>query len=168
MEQRDTHRAQFEDFVRIRWDAAARLAWGLTLDSGYAEDLTQEAFARLWPRWRRLSAEDPVAYLNRTMVNLFLSEIRRRRLKERLRPLVRSTTNDPMTEVAERDALVRAMRRLSPQQQVVLVLRYVEDMPVDEVASLLGCSVGTVKTHASRGRKAMRELLDPSAKGAVT
>lgn len=156
-------RDTFDDFVRARWDAAVRVAWGLTLDAGQAEDLAQEAFARLWPSWPRLANENPVGYLNRTIANLFLSGLRRRRVAERLRSVASNVVRDPAAEVGERDALLRAMKRLSPQQRLVLVLRYVEDMSTEEVATVLGCSIGTVKTHAFRGTRAMRELLEPSS-----
>jgi RNA polymerase sigma factor (sigma-70 family) len=65
--------------------------------------------------------------------------------------------------VDDRDALKQALRRVSPKQRVVIFLRYAEDLPEQEVAELLGCSVGTVKSHASRGLAVLRKTLDNHA-----
>ncbi len=154
-----TTRAAFDDFVRARWNRAVRVAYGFTLSAAAAEDLTQEAFARLWPRWRRLADEDPVGYLHQTIANLYLSSRRRPDLLSRLRQRPHQHHSDPADRVVQHDELLQALKQLSPQQRVVLVLRYMEDMSTEQVAGLLGCSVGTVKTHASRGALAMRKLL---------
>jgi len=157
--------ASFDEFVRARWDRAVRTAWVLTRDSDMAEDFAQEAFARLWERWQRIStADDPVAYLNRVLINLHLSSRRRRDVVQRLRGLgVRSvTTPDPSEEVTARAAMAEALGQLTSQQRLVLTLRYGADMSVEEIAAALDCSPGTVKTHASRGRQKLRRILQPS------
>ncbi|GAB3403123.1 SigE family RNA polymerase sigma factor [Flindersiella endophytica] len=157
----------FDDFVRARWLATMRLAYGMTLDRGRAEDLAQDAFAKLWFRWGKASAGNPEAYLRKILVSLFLS---RRRLRwwsespaaELPEPAGKSGTG----RVDDRDALRRALATLSPRQRAAVYLRYAEDLPEREVAELLGCSTGAVKTHASRGLEALRRngaLADSSA-----
>ncbi len=155
--------ASFDEFVRARWDQAVRTAWVLTRDSEMAEDFAQEAFARLWARWPRISAaDDPVAYLNRVLINLHLSSRRRKDVLQRLRAVRPVTAADPGEEVTSRAAMVEALGQLTSHQRLVLTLRYGADMSVEEVAAALDCSPGTVKTHASRGRQKLRSILQPS------
>jgi RNA polymerase sigma-70 factor (sigma-E family) len=153
----------FDDFVRARWEPTVRIAWSLSRHPETAEDLAQEAFSRLWPRWARLTAQDdPVAYLNRTLVNLFISSKRRKQVLTRLQTQRQPTLPDPGEVVTSRHALDQALRELPPQQQLVVLLRYSADLTVHDVALALGCSEGTVKTHAARARERMRHLLEPS------
>ena len=159
----DARSESFEAFVRVRWGPAVRMAYGLTLDRSAAEDMAQEAFARVWPRWARIEAQNPVGYLNRTIVNLAHSARRRRARATALQQAAASgVTDDGSVAVVERDAILRALGKLSRQQRAVLVLRYVEDIPIEEVASMLNCSTGAVKTHASRGVDMMRRHLRAS------
>lgn len=155
--------ASFDEFVRVRWSRAVRTAWVLTRDADMAEDFAQEAFARLWVRWQRFStADDPVAYLNRVLINLHLSHKRRKDVLQRLKMVRYVAAPDPSEGVAARTAIAEALDQLTTQQRLVLTLRYGADMSVDEVASTLGCSPATVKTHASRGRQKLRSILQPS------
>lgn len=152
--------SSYEDFVSARWNGAARIAWSLTRDATEAEDLVAEAFARLWPHWGRVSQDNPTAYLNRSLVNLFLTSRRRKDVRELLaRHRHRSTARDVAEDVATKDELRAALDQLSAQQRLVVVLRYVADMSIEEVAQLLGCSAGTVKAHTARATHAMRQLL---------
>lgn len=163
MTRQSAAQASFDEFVRARWDRAVRTAWVLTRDADMAEDFAQEAFARLWPRWQQISAaDDPVAYLNRVLINLHLSSRRRKDVLQRLRGVRSATASDPSEEVTSRAAMVEALGKLTSQQRLVLTLRYGADMSVEEVAAALDCSAGTVKTHASRGREKLRSILQPS------
>lgn len=160
----------FDEFVRARWLATMRLAYGMTLDRGRAEDLAQEAFAKLWFRWAKASAGNPEAYLRRILVSLFLSRRRVRWWSESPAAELPAQPSEAQAggtrRVDDRDALRRALATLSPRQRAVVYLRYAEDLPEREVAELLGCSVGAVKTHASRGLEALRRngaLVDSSA-----
>lgn len=157
-----SHEASFSEFVRARWSATVRLANGLTLDAGRAEDLAQEAFAKLWPRWSRLRDDNPEAYLRRIVVTTFLSSRRLRRVSEHLTDAPPELPHrDGHDELDSRDALRRVLLRLSPRQRAVVYLRYAEDLPEAQVAELLGCSVGSVKTHASRALAALRLTVPP-------
>jgi RNA polymerase sigma-70 factor (sigma-E family) len=127
------------------------------------EDLLQAALERLLRRGRRL--DNPAAYLRRTLYNLAIDGWRRQGTWRNKLVVIRA--DDPVPEedviaaVDLRDALMRTLRMLSPQQRTVLVLRYWEQLSAAETAAALGCSEGTVKSAASRGLRRMRELASP-------
>jgi RNA polymerase sigma factor (sigma-70 family) len=105
--------------------------------------------------WDRVvAAGDPEAYVRRILVNIVISRARRRRVLREIqvaRPP--ETSVRPATDaVDDRDLLLTELDRLPARQGAVLVLRYWEDLPEAETARILECSVGTVKSHASRGR----------------
>ncbi|MDI2127345.1 SigE family RNA polymerase sigma factor [Yinghuangia seranimata] len=153
-----TAEEQFAEFTRTRWPALTRFAYSLVHDPGRAEDLVQDALVRLWKVWPRLREEQPEAYTRRIVVNLAIATGRRRWWGERATAVLpEARVEGPGAHVAERDLMVRALAKLSSKQRVVVVLRYAHDLPEAEVARMLGCSVGAVKTHASRGLKALRE-----------
>ena len=156
------HRAddRFDEFVRARWTATARLAYALTLDHGKAEDLTQDAFAKLWFRWHRVRDGSPEAYLRRVLLTTYLSGRRRRWSGERPTDAPPETLlADGTDRVDDREWLRSTLAELSPRQRAVVFLRYAEDLPEREVAELLGCSPGSVKQHASRGLAALRRVV---------
>ena len=150
---------RFDEFVRARWTATARLAYAIALDHGRAEDLTQEAFAKLWFRWSRVRDGNPEAYLRRILLTTYLSGRRRRWTGERpTDALPEQIVANGTDRVDDRDWLRAALAGLSPRQRAVVFLRYAEDLPEREVAELLGCTTGSVKQHASRGLAALRRL----------
>ena len=139
--------------------AAVGLAYLLTGDRYLAEDLAQEAFVRLAGRFRHLrDAGAFEAYLRRTVVNVFTSQLRRKRLeraylkREARRP--EQVHEDP--DVASRDELWRAVHRLPERQRAAVVLRYYEDRSEREVAITLGCSDAAAKSLIARGMQALR------------
>jgi RNA polymerase sigma-70 factor (sigma-E family) len=153
---------RFAAYVRSRGDHQLRVAVLLAGDWHAAEDLVQASLAKLYRAWPRLdTAVDPDAYLRRIMVNTHRSWWRARWRHET--PAADLPESVPAEDFADRlalGALVRqALGRLPRQQRIVLVLRYCEDLPEAEVAAVLGCSTGTVKTHAHRGLRTLRELL---------
>ncbi|MFJ4778017.1 SigE family RNA polymerase sigma factor [Streptomyces sp. NPDC088762] len=151
---------EFAEFTRARWGPLVRFAYGLTLDVGRAEDLVQEALVRFWRMRGRVAIEQPEAYVRRTLVNLAVTAGRRRwwseRVLGRIPEVVSHSETDPGHGSAQRDELRRALARLPARQRMVVVLRYVEDLSERQVAELLGCSVGSVKSHASRGLAMLR------------
>jgi RNA polymerase sigma-70 factor (sigma-E family) len=152
----------FAAYVRERGDHHLRVAVLLTGDWHAAEDLVQASLVKLYRVWPRLDTRtDPDAYLRRIMVNTQRSWWRARWRREV--PAAQLPEGIGGDDIAERQAvgaLVRqALAGLSRRQRAVLVLRYCEDLPEAAVAELLGCSVGTVKTHAHRGIAALRERL---------
>ncbi|MEV7006045.1 SigE family RNA polymerase sigma factor [Streptosporangium sp. NPDC051022] len=147
---------RFRDFVTARWQAMLRTAYLLTGDHGRAEDLLQTALVRTHRRWSRI--DDPEFYTRRVLVNLNASWWRRRRFTEHLTGTVPETAGeDPHAAYDVRDALWSAVLALPSRMRAVLVLRYFEDLPEAEVARLLGCSLGTVKSQASRGLERLRK-----------
>ncbi|MDX6235615.1 MAG: hypothetical protein QOG10_430, partial [Kribbellaceae bacterium] len=147
----------FDAFVRARWTTTARLAYALTLDHQKAEDLAQEAFTKLWFRWKKVYDESPEGYLRRIVTTTFLSGRRRRWTGEHPTDSPPETSTSSGTgRVDDRLALHQAMTRLSPRQRAAVYLRFSEDMSEQAVAEMLGCSVGSVKQHTSRGLAALR------------
>jgi RNA polymerase sigma-70 factor (sigma-E family) len=150
----------FREFVAARSPALLRVAWMLTGDAHLAEDLLQTALARMWPHWRRLREEQPEAYVRRVMVRVYGSWWRRRWRAERpTSALPEAAAEDAYAEVEVRAALTAALARLPRRQRQVVVLRYYEDLSEQDVAGVLGCSVGTVKSQAARGLARLRAAL---------
>jgi RNA polymerase sigma-70 factor (sigma-E family) len=153
----------FDDFVATRSPRLLRTAYLLTRDWSVAEDLLQASLARAWQAWSRIHG-DPEPYVRRIIVNAHASWWRRRWRREVLvGELPEEATSDPQAGLEDRDRLWRALGRLPPRQRAVLVLRYFEDMSEAEVAATLDCSVGTVKSQASRALAKLRldEALAP-------
>jgi len=156
---------EFRDFMRARWPAMVRLAYVLTGDQGHAEDVAQTAFARAyasWPNVRRTG--NPEAYVRRIVINENRNRFRKHRVAERLTDAPpESGTADATSQYDERSALIAALQRLGPRQRAVIVLRYWLGLTESEAAIELDCSVGTVKSQASRALASLRqsaELVD--------
>jgi RNA polymerase sigma-70 factor (sigma-E family) len=143
-------------------EGLGRLAYVLCGDAVVAEDVVAEAYARVWPRWRRGRVEDLSSYLRRAVVNEVYQRHRRRSLERReaARPADRRTDLGFEAQVGERDVLWPALARLSPRQRVVVVLRVVEDLSEEQTATLLGVPVGTVKSRLSRALVELRTTLE--------
>lgn len=149
---------EFRQFMRGRWPAMVRLAYGLTGDLGHAEDVAQEAFARAYASWGRVRrAGDPQAYVRRIVINEYRRRFRRRRVPEDL-PGVLPEPGTAPPEPGLHPALLDALRALGPRQRAVVVLRYWMDMSEAETAAALNCSVGTVKSQASRALATLRKV----------
>lgn len=152
----------FDDFVRHRSLALLRLAYLLTGDQSSAEDLLQTALEKAYRRWRHIGGlENPEAYLRQMLVYGATDRWRRlrRSTQEILSRPIASDVGRDFAQVDDRDQLMRALRGLPKRQRAVIVLRYWEGLSESETADSLGCSVGTVKSHASRGMARLREEL---------
>lgn len=151
----------FEQYVAVRRTSLRRTAYLLCGDWDRAEDVVQDALARLYVHWRRASRAGSVdAYARRTVVNAFLAEGRRPWRRERSTDAVPDTAYaDPTTAADSRDVLLRALAQLGPSQRAIVVLRYWEDLSVEETASVLGTSTGNVKSQAARGLAHLRQVL---------
>lgn len=146
----------FREFVEARSRGLLRFAWLLTGDWQTAEDLVQTALAKSWPHWNRLVRRDrPELYVRKVMLTTYLSWRSRRSASEVPVAEVYETANHGVDSEL-RHVLVGALRGLPPRQRAVIVLRYFEDLTELETAATLGCSVGTVKTHASRAMAHLR------------
>jgi len=131
-------------------------------DRASAEDLAQEVLAIAQREWAKVSAYDrPSAWLRRVALNR-ASNVRRHQRRETL-ALGRLDHDAPAThESVTDDRLWAVVRQLPDQQRRAVVLHYVEDLPIAEVALVLGCSASSIKTHLGRARSAMaRQLGEP-------
>lgn len=151
---------EFSRFVAARWRALTHTAYLLTGDFHEAEDLVQTTLVKVYPHWRRVRLETADQYVRRALVNTNRSRHRRRRVVQLLLPSLPDTSavdhGGSAQEGAERDVLVRALAELPERQRAVVVLRYWEDLSAEEVAMTLRCSVGTVKSQASRALAKLR------------
>jgi RNA polymerase sigma-70 factor (sigma-E family) len=162
----DAEAEGFAQFVEARQRALQRTAWLLTGDWAVAEDLVQTALVRSWPRWERIRRrDDPEVYVRRAMVNTWASWRRRRWWGERPSEVVPDTqaAGDVATEVAVRITVQGALRLLPARQRAVLVLRVFDDLSEVQVAQVLDCAVGTVKSTMARAAARLRE--DPRLAG---
>jgi RNA polymerase sigma-70 factor (sigma-E family) len=153
---------EFARYFGERAHSLRSTAFLLCGDWHQAEDLTQAALLKLYLAWPRLSRHDALdAYARKVVLRTFLAEHRRSRWKrERLTDTLPELPAEPAG--GDQDALVRqALAVLAPKQRAVLVLRYFEDLSVEETARVLGCSTGTVKSQASRGLATLRNRLGP-------
>jgi len=158
-EQEAAPAGRLEELYRRHAPEAARLAYLLTGDRALAEDLVQDAFVRMFGRFRDLRNPDAFgAYLRRTVVNLANSHFRR--LKVERAYLAREGAAQPAAAVPEaggtQDDMWRALLRLPERQRTAIVLRYYEDLSDEQIADVLRCRPGTVKSLLSRGVASLR------------
>lgn len=155
----------FRAFVRARQDALFRAAVLVCGNHHTAQDLLQEAFAKLASRWEQVRHGSPEAYVRTILYRDAVSHWRKWRRES---PYDVQAPGVPFAGAADRDltgewvsgADVRAaLSQLPPRQRAVLVLRYYEDLPEEQIAGVLGISRGTVKSQASRALASLRRLL---------
>ncbi len=153
----------FERFYAAQWGRVVAVTAALCGDVGVAEELAQEAFLRAYGRWGRVSRLDrPELWVRRVALNLAVSGFRRRRAEGRaLRRLGgdqhRAVSADLAAEVEE---FWEALGALPARQAQAAALFYVDDLPVAEVAQVLGCAPGTVKAHLHAARQQLQHSLD--------
>lgn len=142
--------------------AVLRLATLLAGDVHIAEEVTAEVFAKVLPKWRRGDVVEPLHYLRRSVVNEIRSRHRRRGHERRAlaRFGARPQPHDSTDRLELREPLIAALSTLPLRQRAVVVLRHHDDLSEAEVARTLGISLGTVKTHSSRGLEQLRTLLE--------
>lgn len=153
----------FDEFVLARSSGLLRTAYLLTHDHALAEDLLQTALAKAWFAWERIDQHE--AYVRRILVTTYATWWRRRWNGEHPTDELPEAggspdPTDPSDAVGQRHDLWSAMERLPRRQRAVVVLRYFEDLTEAQTARVLGCSVGTVKSQASKAFAKLR--IDPS------
>ncbi len=157
------------EFDRFYAGTAARLVGQLhamTGDRAEAQDCVQEAFVRAWARRRRLDPENnPEAWVRTTAYRISVSRWRRATSGVRAHRRHGPEPDLPGADDrgGDRDAVVRALRQINPQQRQAVVLHYLCDLSVDQIATETGVPVSTVKTRLFRGRQALAPLLAPAA-----
>ena len=151
----------FYDEYRGLWS----LAYAILGDPHAAEEIAMEAFVKAYSSWGRLRRMDwPGGYLRKIVVNLSRSKLRRRIVELRVNALSHRGPEaaDPSWDDARSDAridVLSSLRDLPPRQSACIVLRYMEDMTLAEIAAVLDCSVGTVKSHLFRARRTLESAL---------
>jgi len=154
------------DLLGSAGDRLLRLAFQLSHDRAGAEDLVQQALEQVYRRWRRdgSDVEHAEAYARRAVLNEYL---RRRRLRSATELITDSmpdtATPAPDTTVAEHDAMWRALGGLPKRQRAALVLRYYEDLPDRDIATMLDCRQATVRSLIARGLHALRTSVTADA-----
>ena len=163
---------EFEEFAHARSPHLLRAAWLLCGDRHQAEDLVQETLAKVYVRWhRRLGGriENPAAYAQTALVRTFLSSRRRRSSGELPYAAVPDAAHpDSAAETDLQLQVAQALAGLAPTDRAVLVLRYLEDRSVADVAQLLGISDGAVRNRSMRALDRLRPLLSQSVSPSVT
>lgn len=151
---------EFIEYVTVRLPALRRLAYALCGDAHRADDLVQQTITAVFVRWRKIRAVANVdGYVRSMLVHVFIDERRLAWAKVRL---FREVPDQPVPldqGFEERSVVRAALAQVPPRQRAVLVLRFIYDLPVSEVAASLGCSEGTVKSQTSRGLTTLRRLL---------
>jgi RNA polymerase sigma-70 factor (sigma-E family) len=145
---------EFADFYRARGSALRRTAYVVVGDWHLAEDLTQQAMAKVYARWRRVHAETRGAYARRAVVNECLSHLRRHR-PEVSTANVPDASYDPQPDPPSTD-LGAALAALPARQRAIVALRFLDDLSVREVAAVLGIAEGTVKSQTARALGTLR------------
>lgn len=144
----------FAELYQGCYERLVLTAYAMTNDLGVAEEITQEAFALAYGRQNRVArADSPEAWLRTVVVNLARRRFRRRATLDRL--LRRTDPPPPPEPPGEHLDLHAAIRALGPEHRTVVVLHYLADLPVDEVAAVLDVPVGTVKSRLARARAAL-------------
>ncbi|MFI0482275.1 SigE family RNA polymerase sigma factor [Actinomadura sp. 9N215] len=157
----DKELARFDDFVSSRLPALYRYACALTGNRHDAEDLVQEALTRTGAGWRRVRRkDDPEGYVRVTMVRLVIN--RRRRNREQLMADLpdRATDDQQLDGVTALAAAQAALAGLPRGMRAVLMLRYVDGLSDEQIASVLGCGASTVRSQASRALSKLRAAAD--------
>src|SRR5262250_3704232 len=153
----------FDQFVRDASPGLLRTAYLLTGDRGHAEDIVQTALLQVARKWRRIRGE-PAPYARRAVVNLAKNHRRDRfRRPHESTATVEASYAPPEADVLLQQVLLPAVMDLPVRQRAVLVLRYFQDLSVEQTAAALDCSIGTVKSQTHHGLNKLRKALgDPA------
>ena len=158
-----TERAQA--FLRLaddHLDVAYRLARAILRNSTEAQDATHDAFEQAWRKWSTL--RDPARFepwFDRILVNTCRDRLRSARWQVKdISTEVVITPGDPFAQAHDREVLASALAALSPDQRVVVALRYYRDLPVHEIGSLLGIPAGTVQSRLHYALKRLHSAID--------
>jgi RNA polymerase sigma-70 factor (sigma-E family) len=152
-------RAHFTRFVGETSEQLFRTAYLLSGDLADAEELLQDVLVHLYPKWNKVVAADyPIAYVRRSLINRFMTSRRGPgRLKSPFGAFGNSAIeSDDLAQLLDRAEIADLLASTSPKQRAAIVLRYFDDLPDGDIASVLGCRVATVRSLVSRGLLAMR------------
>ncbi|ADD44211.1 SigE family RNA polymerase sigma factor [Stackebrandtia nassauensis] len=158
------HDAEFQEYARSKLDSMRYFAYLSCGDWHRAEDAVQVAFVKLYAAWGRAARESLDAYTRRIVVNVLINEGRRFRFRRE------HLDDDPAVPVTwdgddrsdDRMVLLQALSGLPRRQRITLVLRFWEDLSVEQTAAIMRCSPSTVKSQSVKGLAAMRDRLSGS------
>lgn len=152
---------EYTGFFRAEYQAVVRTVELIVGDHETALDITQDAFARLYRHWKKVSRyENPGAWVRRSAINLAISHLRRRRVQERA---LGRLLPDPHDDTLRDPGVLAAVRRLPPAQRAAVVLFYFEDQPTSEVARILDCSESTARVHLHKARSKLATMISSDA-----
>jgi RNA polymerase sigma-70 factor (sigma-E family) len=158
----------FASFYVLAWPRLLRTTYAVTGDRQLAEDALQTAFAKAYSSWPRVARmAEPMAYVRRIAVNAALAQGRKafRRREATVGELPDSATSPGQDQWLGQDEVWTAVRDLPPRQRAVVVLRYYEDLTEQQIADVLGCRPGTVKSQAAAALATLRTLLTDLPEG---
>lgn len=151
---------EFRAWALVGRPRLRQTAFLLTGDWYLADDLVQECLVRLYDAWPRVGGSPSLqAYARRVLVNLVTDHRRRPARREQPAEEVPDRPVDDTDARVDRDRLVSALREVPPRQRAVLVLRFFDDLSVEQTAGVLGTTAGTVKSQTHRGLEALRHAL---------
>ncbi len=151
----------FADLYASQYEAMLRLAGALVGRWDVAEELVQDAFVALHRRWDRVSRYDsPVDWLRRVVSNRAISTLRRRATEVRLLGQLARERNPAVEPPSAQHPVWQVVVKLPKRQAQVIALRYVDDLSVAQIASVLQCNENTVRTHLRRARLTIADRLD--------
>ena len=159
----------FAEFVAARWASLYRLAYLLATSPAGAEDLLQTTLEKAYMNWSRIGRMDHAeAYVRRMLAHTLVSNRRRAWMGERPTDELPETVGDAVEElVLDRRLFWPLVCALPARQRAVIVLRYYEDLSEAEIAEVLGCAPGTVKSQSSAAIGALRRALAAAGVGEV-
>lgn len=155
--------ADFERLSKRELDRCYSLAGYILGNAAEAEDAAQDAMARAWRARTTLREADAFdGWLDRILVNACMDRMRRRRVVRfvEIDAGAEVTASDPFRDLLLKDEIGRALVVLSPEQRVVVVLRYWRDMPLEQIAVRVGCPLGTVKSRLHAAITALRGQME--------
>ncbi len=157
----------FDGFYQAHYGETVAMAYGYTADLAESQDIAQEAFSRAWQRWKVISHyEQPVSWVRRVATHLAHSRWRKLRVASLY--LARQRHEDLPDLSPDHVDMVTALRTLPPAQRKAVVLHYLVDLPVAQIAEELGVADGTVKSWLHRGRNALAAELGDEVRRTVS
>ncbi|MEU5153431.1 SigE family RNA polymerase sigma factor [Glycomyces sp. NPDC021274] len=164
MKTEEQQEAEFRSFAIAQRESLRRYAYLLCGDWFEADDIVQKALTKMFAAWRRIEPGGASAYVRKIVTNVYISHrrlawVRRERTSSEL-PV--QEIDRPQEAVDVRMELVAALNLLPARQRATLVLRYWEQLSVEETATAMSCSTGTVKSQSAKGLRKLKELLNDS------
>lgn len=165
MQTKEQQEAEFRSFAVAQRESLRRYAYLLCGDWYEADDIVQKSLTKMFAAWKRVEPGGASAYVRKIVTNVYISHrrlswVRRERASSEL---PEQRLDRPQDAIDMRLELVAALDRLPARQRATLVLRYWEQLSVDETATAMNCSTGTVKSQSAKGLRKLKELLTESA-----